>query len=388
MSKLNEQAKQNLKSFGYLDQVLFAQTQKELLINRISWKTEEEKVKVYQNCIDFLVDKGVEMYVVIGDSALLKHNKDKTREQIDIILNIGETKRGDRLVLATPYEKIFETIEYKKKIWMDNKPFSFHFDYYKGIFDKGKRKHKHIKILNKESNDTPTSRQTNNYEKNLDLKTELKKPLKNLCNFMVTLHLIITLDDETRMKEILIPLKGLIDALGAYIYGTYKKREIFSFVMIVSTVALKLHSVRKGAKLINGIKSELANIEDLLTQDDMKNINLQPSGFPDFFKETKEIRAIKTIFWRIGASIVIFNSNNINDPALEDILNQLLDLCGEYTYRSRDIKTVLKKSEGFKKILGKKSGTSKVHQAVIEQAKKTLNHIVEFSKMKEQGEFL
>jgi trehalose utilization protein len=115
LSKMNDMAKMNLQFYGHLTQVLIVLAGKEILNIGLDWKTQEEKEKVYQNVIDHLAEKDIEFYIVIGDTNTTKISEKGGIERFNAIVAMGETKKGEKFGIITPYIRKNNKIAYQEE---------------------------------------------------------------------------------------------------------------------------------------------------------------------------------------------------------------------------------------------------------------------------------
>ena len=130
----NEMAKTNLTTYGYLEKVVLAFSDKKLTVNALQWINDEEKQKTIGHFLAKMKKERCELYVMVGEASV-REISPQGAIQRDCILITAETRAGEKLIAMTPIVKDGRLITFEKTNWMDVKGNEYQFNLLKGIFD-------------------------------------------------------------------------------------------------------------------------------------------------------------------------------------------------------------------------------------------------------------
>ena len=150
MEKTHETAKINLKTYGYLENVMIAMTDRGPFVNTLEWTTEEEKIKTLDHCVKAMSQMSCQLYVMVGEAWATKIQLEnlygdsleeilqlKGKEGFDCILTTGATRYKVNLAIMTPYSSQNNEIKFGNSIRFDptnNFHSWIHNSMFKGIF--------------------------------------------------------------------------------------------------------------------------------------------------------------------------------------------------------------------------------------------------------------
>lgn len=222
-------------------------------------------------------------------------------------------------------------------------------------------------------------------DKTNKLKMQLSGSLVVLSDFIVN---FISFMQENRISpetyQLFKSMEAIINAVGSYIYGTFKKEGLLSIVLSVSRNVFQMRDLPEISEFRKAILSECEDIVKLLSTTDLDEDNIPVKEIDNLLKQVSEKREIKGLLWRTGTIISIYYKEQLKNHTLIDLLSELLLYLGEFAYNDKSIKSITKNLKKFKQILQEQTKSSPSYERIITNTELVLEDIHQISKTYEE----